>query len=68
MTRETDPDDARLLRLRLTAEGRRITRQAVRLAVAVDEDLFGTGGEALREQLQAVAAHRLSGLLPEVGV
>jgi DNA-binding MarR family transcriptional regulator len=68
VSREADPDDARVLRLRLTKEGRRITRQAVRLAVAVDEELFGDGGDALRERLQAVAAHRLSGLLPGGGV
>jgi DNA-binding MarR family transcriptional regulator len=67
IVREPDPDDARSLRLRLTGEGRRVTSQAVRLAVAVDEELFGDGGEHLREQLQAVAAHRLSGLLPLPG-
>jgi DNA-binding MarR family transcriptional regulator len=67
VTREPDPGDARSLRLRLTAEGRKVTSQAVRLAVAVDEELFGDGGEHLREQLQAVAAHRLSGLLPLPG-
>jgi DNA-binding MarR family transcriptional regulator len=65
--REPDPDDARSLRLRLTGEGRRVTSQAVRLAVAVDEELFGDDGEHLREQLQAVAAHRLSGLQPLPG-
>lgn len=64
VTREPDPDDARSLRLRLTSEGRKVTGQAVRLAVAVDEELFADGGEHLREQLQAVAAHRLAGLLP----
>ena len=67
VTREPDPDDARLLRLQLTGEGRRVTSQAVRLAVAVDEELFGDGGEHLREQLQTVVAHRLSGRLPLPG-
>ena len=67
ITREPDPGDARSLRLRLTPDGRRVTSQAVRLALAVDEELFGDGGEHLREQLQAVAAHRLSGLLPLLG-
>jgi DNA-binding MarR family transcriptional regulator len=67
VTREPDPGDARSLRLRLTPDGRRVTSQAVRLALAVDEELFGDGGEDLREQLQAVAAHRLSGLLPLPG-
>ncbi len=67
VTREPDPGDARSLRLRLTPDGRRVTSQAVRLALAVDEELFGDGGEHLREQLQAVAAHRLSGLLPLLG-
>ena len=67
VTREADTDDARQLRLRLTDEGRRLTRRAVGLAVSVDEELFGDGGDALRQQLQAVAAHRLAGLLPEVG-
>jgi DNA-binding MarR family transcriptional regulator len=67
VTRESDPDDARSLRLRLTDEGRRITSHAVRLAVAVDDELFGDRGDHLREQLQEVAAHRLSGLLPTAG-
>ncbi len=64
VTREPDPDDARSLRLRLTSEGRNVTSRAVRLAVAVDQELFADRGEHLREQLQAVAAHRLAGLLP----
>jgi DNA-binding MarR family transcriptional regulator len=63
--READPDDARVLRLRLTDEGAHTARRAIRLAVAVDEELFGAAGDALRQQLQAVAAHRLSGLLPD---
>ena len=66
VTREPDPGDARSLRLRLTADGSRVTSQAVQLALAVDQELFGDGGEQLREQLQAVAAHRLAGLLPDV--
>jgi DNA-binding MarR family transcriptional regulator len=66
VTRAADPGDGRSLRLHLTDEGRRVTRQAVRLVVAVDEELFGDGGDPLREQLQAVAAHRLSDLLPVV--
>lgn len=64
VTREPDPDDARSLRLHLTDDGRHITRQAIRLAVAVDHELFGSHGERLRGQLQEIAAHRLSGLLP----
>ena len=64
ITREPDPRDARLLRLRLTEDGRLTARRAIRLAVAVDEELFGESGDALREKLQAVAAHRLAGLLP----
>lgn len=67
VTRESDPDDARSLRLRLTEEGRRITGRAVRLAVAVDDELFGDRGDHLREQLQEIVAHRLSGLLPPAG-
>ena len=66
ITRESDPDDARSLRLHLTDQGRRITSRAVRLAVAVDDELFADRGEQLREQLQEVAAHRLSGLLPSI--
>src|SRR5690348_1296718 len=65
--REPDPGDARSLRLRLTADGSRVTSQAVQLALAVDQELFGEGGEQLREQLQAVAAHRLAGLPPPTG-
>jgi DNA-binding MarR family transcriptional regulator len=45
VTHEPDPGDARSLRLRLTGDGRRITSQAVQLALAVDEELFGDGGE-----------------------
>jgi DNA-binding MarR family transcriptional regulator len=67
VTRESDPGDARSLRLRLTDEGRRITSRAVRLAVAVDDELFGDRGDRVREQLQEVAAHRLAGLLPPSG-
>lgn len=67
VTREPDHHDARSLRLRLTEEGRTVTAQAIRLAVAVDEQLFGDNGDHLREHLQAVAAHRLSGLLPPTG-
>jgi RimJ/RimL family protein N-acetyltransferase/DNA-binding MarR family transcriptional regulator len=67
VTREPDPDDARSLRLRLTGDGRRITSQAVQLALAVDEELFGDSGEQLRGKLQEVAAHRLSGLPPPTG-
>lgn len=67
VTRAADPDDARLLRLRLTDEGRRLTSRAVKVAVAVDEELFGDAGDALRQQLQSVAADRLAGLLPEAG-
>jgi DNA-binding MarR family transcriptional regulator len=64
VTRESDSGDARSLRLRLTDEGRRITGQAIRLAVAVDDELFADRGDHLRELLQEIAAQRLSGLLP----
>ncbi len=64
LTRGSDPDDARALRLRLTEEGRRITSRAIRLAVAVDDELFGDRADRVREQLREVAAHRLAGLLP----
>jgi DNA-binding MarR family transcriptional regulator len=66
VTRVPDSGDARSLRLRLTAEGRTVTSKAVRLAVAVDEQLFADAGDHLRQQLQQVAAHRLSELLPTV--
>ena len=64
VTRESDAGDARSLRLRLTDEGRRITSRAIRLAVAVDDEVFADRGDDVRELLQNVAAHRLSGLLP----
>ncbi|WP_157437131.1 MarR family winged helix-turn-helix transcriptional regulator [Actinoplanes subtropicus] len=64
VTRESDSGDARSLRLRLTGEGRSITSQAVRIAVAVDDELFADRGDQLREELRRVAAQRLSGLLP----
>ncbi|MFL6073555.1 MAG: MarR family winged helix-turn-helix transcriptional regulator [Mycobacteriales bacterium] len=67
VTREPDQADARSLRLRLTEEGRELASQAVRLAGAVDAELFGDRGDHVREQLQEVAAHRLSGLVPPAG-
>ncbi|HEX6523808.1 MAG TPA: MarR family transcriptional regulator [Streptosporangiaceae bacterium] len=55
VTREPDARDARAKRLRLTDEGRALMRAAIRIAVDLDEELFGPSGDALRETLQGVA-------------
>ncbi|WP_214322335.1 MarR family winged helix-turn-helix transcriptional regulator [Nonomuraea sediminis] len=59
LVRAPDPADARSLRLEVTEAGREVARQAVRVAVQVDEELFGEAGERLREDLRAVAGRRL---------
>jgi len=66
LVRTGDPRDSRSLRLRLTDEGRALASRAVRLAVKLDEELFGAGGDRLREELRTIAmsARSLSTALP----
>ena len=55
VTREPDPQDARVKRLRLTGQGRALVRAGIRIAVDLDEELFGPSGDDLRDQLQHIA-------------
>lgn len=55
VTREPDARDARVKRLRLSEDGRALMRAAIRIAVDLDEELFGASGDALRETLQGIA-------------
>ncbi len=59
LLRHTDPGNARILRVEVTDAGKALARKAIRVAVDTDEQLFGTAGEQLREQLRPIAAHRL---------
>jgi DNA-binding MarR family transcriptional regulator len=55
LARSADPHDSRTLRLRLTDEGRALASQAIRLAVDLDEELFGDDSDRLREELRNIA-------------
>ncbi len=55
VTREPDPADARVKRLRPTDEGRDLVRQGIRIAVDLDEELFAADAEGLRAALQRIA-------------
>ncbi|HEY4017225.1 MAG TPA: hypothetical protein VGM75_00975 [Pseudonocardiaceae bacterium] len=48
LTRHADPDDTRVLRLRLTSTGREVTRQAIAVATELDRKFFGTDPSELR--------------------
>jgi len=50
------PADGRVKRLRLTLEGRDLVRRGIRVAVDLDEEIFGAAGDPLREILQHIAA------------
>jgi DNA-binding MarR family transcriptional regulator len=54
--REPDPADGRVRRLRLTPEGRELGRRGIRIAVDLDEEMFGTDGDPLRETFERIAA------------
>jgi DNA-binding MarR family transcriptional regulator len=56
VSRQPDPADGRVRRLRLTPEGRDLVRRGIRIAVDLDEEMFGPGGDPLRETLQYIAA------------
>jgi DNA-binding MarR family transcriptional regulator len=56
VSRQPDPADGRVRRLRLTPEGRDLVRRGIRIAVDLDEEMLGPGGDPLRETLQYIAA------------
>jgi DNA-binding MarR family transcriptional regulator len=63
VVREPDARDARVKRLRLTEEGRALTRAGIRIAVDLDTELFGPSADAdadaeadaLRDRLRQIA-------------
>lgn len=58
LTREADPDDARVLRLRPTEAGRELTRQAIAVVTELDVQFFGKDGQdqqVLRAELRRMA-------------
>jgi len=54
--KEPDPADARVKRMHLTDEGRDLARRGIRIAVDVDEELFGPDHDALKSELERIAA------------
>jgi DNA-binding MarR family transcriptional regulator len=56
MEREPDPADARVKRLRPTQEGAALIRRGIRIAVDLDEELFGERGDPLREDFERITA------------
>ena len=54
--RQADPADGRVKRLRLTPAGQELVRRGIRIAVDLDEDMFGPDGDSLRETLERIAA------------
>jgi DNA-binding MarR family transcriptional regulator len=54
VTKEPDPSDARVKRLRLTEQGRAVVRTGIRIAVDLDEELFGPSADGLRDNLQQI--------------
>ncbi len=59
LTRHPDPDDARILRIEVTSEGRTLARRAVRIVVDTDEHFFGPDSDTLRDHLKSIAAQRI---------
>ena len=58
--RQPDPADGRVKHLVLTPDGGELTRRGIRIAVDLDEEMFGPGGDPLRETLQHIAARAAS--------
>ena len=54
--RQPDPADGRVKRLVLTPDGDELTRRGIRIAVDLDEEMFGPGGDPVRETLPHIAA------------
>jgi DNA-binding MarR family transcriptional regulator len=61
VAREPDADDARVKRLRLTDRGQALVRAGIRIAVDLDEEIFGPSGDDLRDELQRVARAAVAG-------
>lgn len=61
VTREPDADDARAKRLRLTEQGQALVRAGIRIAVDLDEEVFGSSGDELRDELQRIARAATAG-------
>lgn len=59
LIRRSDPADARVLRIEITAEGRELARKGIQTAVDTDQQIFGDSGAGLRDQLRPIAAHRI---------
>ena len=55
VSREPDPRDARVRRLRLTEAGRALVQAGIGIAASLDEELFGSSGEGLRDELERIA-------------
>lgn len=55
VTKEPDPADARVKRLRPTDKGRDLVRQGIRIAVDLDEELFAPEADRLRDSLKHIA-------------
>ncbi|WP_433678917.1 MarR family winged helix-turn-helix transcriptional regulator [Nocardia sp. CA-119907] len=58
LVRRPDLDDARILRIEVTAEGRDLASRAIRIVVDTDLQVFGPDSDALRDQLRSIAARR----------
>ncbi|WP_433204516.1 MarR family winged helix-turn-helix transcriptional regulator [Nocardia sp. CA-107356] len=58
LARRSDPDDARILRIEVTVEGRDLARRAIRIVVDTDQQVFGSDSDALRDRLKSIAAGR----------
>ncbi|WP_433723980.1 MarR family winged helix-turn-helix transcriptional regulator [Nocardia sp. CA-129566] len=58
LVRRPDPDDARILRIEVTAEGRDLASRAIRIVVDTDLQVFGPDSDTLRDQLKSIADRR----------
>jgi DNA-binding MarR family transcriptional regulator len=58
LVRKTDPSDSRAYRLRLTAKGRKLTRQGTEIARTLDTEYFGDTPDTLRTTLRHIAERR----------
>jgi DNA-binding MarR family transcriptional regulator len=58
ITRQANESNARSLRVSLTPQGRALARDAIQLAQALDEQLFGTSAAGLRATFRGIAEFR----------
>jgi len=56
IARAPDPGDARLKRLRPTEQGIILIRRGIRIAVDLDDELFGERGDPLRADFERITA------------